>query len=140
MATAAFANADFSPAAECCPWPEHAQTQRLRQAISELGSACAFRDGVAPLKTLGLPVACKTIQRVSAAVGTAGAQALQGAQASLGCADERPENAAELLVIQGDGMRLRERVEPGDAHDGWRACKVGGVARCLQGQHDAAGA
>jgi hypothetical protein len=139
MATAAFANADFSPAAEFFPLPEHAQTQRLRQAISELGSDCEFRDGVAPLKTLGIPVAFKTIQRVSEAVGAAVAEALHGAQASITCGDERPDNAAELLVIQGDGMRLRERVEPGDAHDGWRECKVGVVARCLKGHYDEAG-
>ena len=61
MATAASANAAFSPAAEFFPLPEHAQSARLRQALSELGSDCEFRDGVAPLKTLGIPVAFKTI-------------------------------------------------------------------------------
>jgi hypothetical protein len=141
MATAAFANADFSPAAELFPLPEHAQSARLRQAITELGSDCEFRDGVAPLKTLGIPVAYKTIQRVSEAEGEKVAEELYGAAASLTSSDEHPDNAAELLVIQGDGMRLRERVEPGatDAHDGWRECKVGIVARCLKGYHDREG-
>ena len=142
MATAAFANADFSPAAEFFPLPEHAQSTRLRQAITELGSDCEFRDGVAPLKTLGIPVAFKTIQRVSEAVGAEVAEELHGAKASLTSGDHSPDNAAELLVIQGDGMRLRERVEPGarDEHDGWRECKVGIVARCLKGRYGRDGA
>lgn len=139
MATAASANADFSPAAEFFPLPEHAQSARLRQAISELGSDCEFRDGVAPLKTLGIPVAFKTIQRVSEAVGTRVAEEFHGAAAGLKCAELRPGNAAELLVIQADGMRLRERVESTDEHDGWRECKVGIVARCLKGLHDTDG-
>lgn len=141
MATAAFANADFSPADELFPLPEHAQSARLRQAISELGSDCEFRDGVSPLRTLGIPAAFKTIQRVSEAVGTQVAEELHGAAAALNCADFRPENAAELLVIQADGMRLRERVERSskDEHDGWRECKVGIVARCLKGHHDSDG-
>lgn len=119
--------------------PEHAQSARLRQAISELGSDCEFRDGVAPLKTLGIPVAFKTIQRVSEAVGTQVAEEFHGAAASLKCAQLRPENAAELLVVQADGMRLRERVDSTDEHDGWRECKVGIVARCLKGYHDSTG-
>lgn len=136
MATAASANAAFSPAAEFFPLPEHAQSARLRQAISELGSDCEFRDGVAPLKTLGIPVAFKTIQRVSEAVGAQVAEEFHGADASLKSSNTAPENAPELMVIQGDGMRLRERVEPGsDAHDGWRECKVGVVARCLRGTY-----
>src|SRR5215831_12313425 len=116
MATAAFANADFSPAAELLPLPEHTQSERLRQALAELGSDCEFRDGVAPLKTLGIPAAFKTIQRVSEAVGAQVAEELHGASASIICGDESPENAVELLVIQADGMRLRERVESGDEH------------------------
>jgi len=141
MATAASANADFSPAAEFFPLPEHAQSARLRQAISELGSDCEFRDGVSPLKTLGIPVAFKTIQRVSEAVGAQVAEEFHGASASLKCSALRPENAAELLVIQADGMRLRQRIEARakDKHDGWRECKVGLVARCLKGYHDAEG-
>lgn len=121
--------------------PEHAQSARLRQAISELGSDCEFRDGVAPLKTLGIPVAYKTIQRVSEAVGAQVVEEGHGALACLECTELKPGNAAELLVIQADGMRLRERVEsgPNDEHDGWRECKVGIVARCLKGHHDTAG-
>jgi hypothetical protein len=140
-ATAAFANADFSPADEYFPFPADPRSARLRQAISELGSDCEFRDGVAPLTTLGISVAFKTIQRVSEATGTTLVEELHGAAAGLSSCDESPDNPPELLVIQGDGMRLRERLEPGasDKHDGWRECKVGIVARCLKGWHDSAG-
>src|SRR5258707_539434 len=105
MATAAFAIEDFSSAAEFCSLPEHAQSARLRQAITELGSDCEFRDGVAPLKTLGIPVAFKTIQRVSEAVGEKVAEELHGAAAGLTADDCSLDNAAELLVIPDGGVR-----------------------------------
>ncbi|HEY3322992.1 MAG TPA: hypothetical protein VGP72_21235 [Planctomycetota bacterium] len=52
---------------------------------------------------------------------------------------EHPDNASIraklLLVLEGDGMRIRERVAKGakrngELDNGWRECKVGVVIRC----------
>ena len=54
--------------------------------------------------------------------------------------EEAPANAPDLLVIEGDGMRLRELIatdamrEDGEPDNGWRECKVGVVIRCKRGR------
>src|ERR1035437_4187899 len=138
MATAASANAAFSPSDQNLPLPEHHQSLRLRRALSEMGSDAEFRDGVAPLETLGIRVAYKTIQRVSEAVGTQSAAQQHGALSSVRAPEQAVANPPDLLVIEGDGMRIRERVEKGakrngELDNGWRECKVGVVIRCQRG-------
>ena len=138
MATAASANAAFSPSDQSVPLPEHHQSPRLRRALSEMGSDAEFRDGVSPLETLGIRVAHKTIQRVSEAVGAQSAAQQHGALSAVQAPEQAVENAPDLLVIEGDGMRLRERVEKGakrngEPDNGWRECKVGVVIRCQRG-------
>ena len=138
MATAASVNAAFSPSDQMIPLPEHHQSPRLRRALSEMGSDAEFRDGVAPLETLGIKVCHKTIQRVSEAVGAQTAAQQHGALACTQAPEHTPANAPDLLVIEGDGMRLRQRVKKGarrngELDNGWRECKVGVVLRCQRG-------
>jgi hypothetical protein len=103
-----------------------------------MGSDAEFRDGVAPLETLGIAVCHKTIQRVSEAVGAQTAAQQHGAEACTQAPERTPTNAPELLVIEGDGMRIRQRVKKGarrngELDNGWRECKVGVVIRCQHG-------
>ena len=145
MVTAAAAAAAFSPSEATFPLSEHAQSSRLRQVLSEFGSTCEFRDAVASLAALGLGASFKTIERVSEEVGAVvSAERLK--QAAGASAEElAPENPAELLVVQGDGMRVRLREEAAASREdedltvteqtlNWRECKVGVVARCLRGR------
>jgi len=123
--------------------PEGRQSSRLRQALSELGSECVFRKGESSLRTLGIPVSFKTIERVSEEVG-AELVAEQRQQAAGASADAlAPGNPAELLVAEGDGMRVRlreagavscdeEDKNPAEKESNWREIKVGVVIR---GQH-----
>ena len=55
-----------------------------------------FRDGVAPLETLGIAVCHKTIQRVSEAVGAQTAAQQHGAQACAQALEHTPANAPDL--------------------------------------------
>src|SRR5690349_15895108 len=59
MATAACVNVDFSPGDHYLPLPQSHQSARLRRALAEMGSDAEFRDGVAPLETLGISVSHK---------------------------------------------------------------------------------
>jgi hypothetical protein len=52
----------------------------------------------------------KTIERVSEQVGAEVARELHGPFAQAHARSEAAENPAELLVVQGDGMRIRELV------------------------------
>jgi hypothetical protein len=125
-----------------------------------VGGRCEFRDGVDPLKTLGIRTSFKTIQRVSERVGAEVARERHGPFPRAGVAREAPGNPAELLVIEGDGLRVRELVgksdtgttgaadPPSEAEDGlleadrakgWREAKVGVVARVMPGRTDRAG-
>lgn len=126
--------------------PPQPQSARFRQVLCELGSDAEFRDGVEPLKTLGVATAFKTIERVCEAVGQGLAAERHGALAVAQAQDEHPEQPAELLVVEADGLRVRLRLaEPsgtvspatatGEAEpdQGWRECKAGVVARCLPG-------
>src|SRR5262245_1596874 len=99
MATAASANAAFSPSDQRCPLPEHHQSPRLRRALSEMGSDAEFRDGVAPLETLGIRVCHKTIQRVSEAVGAQTAADQHGAASAVAAPEQAADNAPEMLVV-----------------------------------------
>jgi hypothetical protein len=131
------------------------QSSRLRRALAECGSNSEFRDGVAPLESLGIRTSFKTIQRVAERVGAEVAEAQHGPMARASAPSAAPQNRAELLVIQGDGMRVRERPgegddetggsenPPTDAEDsisrqdrdnGWRECKVGVVSRMRPGK------
>ena len=116
----------------------------MRQALSELGSDAEFRDGVAPLRTLGVLTSFKTIERVSEAVGSEVLAERHGGEALAHSADEHPAQPAELLVVQGDAVKIRHRLSkaekvaqarlPEEERDrGWHECKVGVVARCLPG-------
>ena len=103
-----------------------------------MGSDAEFRDGVAPLETLGIKVSHKTIQRVAEAVGIQTAAQQHGAMACARAPQQSPDNAPDLLVIEGDGMRIRQRVKKGalrngELDNGWRECKVGVVLRCQRG-------
>src|SRR6266700_12888 len=100
MATAANAVADFSPAEEHFPLPQNRRSPRLERALAEMGSDAEFRDGVAPLETLGISVSHKTIQRVSEAVGSAVAEAQHGALACVQAPEKAPVNPPDLLVIE----------------------------------------
>jgi hypothetical protein len=80
----------------------------MRRALAEAGSDCAFRHGVAVFETLGVKTSFKTIERVSERVGAEVASEIYGPVASLAVSDEAPLNPPELLVIEGDGMRVRE--------------------------------
>ena len=144
--------AAFSPAEQTFPLPAHPQSARFRQALSELGSDAEFRDGVEPLRTLGVQTAFKTIERVCEAVGTAVAAERHGALAVAQAQDEHPEQPAELLVVEADGLRVRLRLDENAApaplpaeegteerDRGWRECKAGVVARCLPGYFKANG-
>ena len=109
-----------------------------------MGSDAEFRDGVAPLETLGIAVCHKTIQRVSEAVGAQTAAQQHGASACAQAPEQAPINAPDLLVVEGDGMRIRQRVEKGairngELDNGWRECKVGVVIRCQRGKYKADG-
>jgi hypothetical protein len=103
-----------------------------------MGSDAEFRDGVAPLETLGIPVCHKTIQRVSEAVGAQVAAQQHSALGAVQASEQAKENAPDLLVVEGDGMRIRELVEKGairngELDNGWRECNVGVVIRCQRG-------
>jgi hypothetical protein len=123
--------------------PASRQSSRLRQALSELGSSCEFRKAESALLTLGIRASFKTIERISEEVG-AELVAEQRRQAAGASADSlAPENPAELLVCEGDGMRVRLREEdavcsededesPAERESNWREIKVGVVIR---GQH-----
>jgi hypothetical protein len=105
-----------------------------------MGSDAEFRDGVEPLETLGIRVNHKAIQRVSEAVGAKVSEQQHGALSSIKAQEQAAGNAPELLVIEGDGMRIRELVEKGSKRDGepdngWRECKVGVVIRCQRGSY-----
>lgn len=110
---------------------------------------------MAVFQTLGVPTSFKTIERVSEQVGAEVARELHGAFARVDAPAEAPPNRAELFVLQGDGMRVRELVGGSDtrtaeaadpppaAEDelpeadraaGWKECKVGVVVRCLPGR------
>lgn len=143
-ATAAPVSAAFSPSEDDFPLGEHRHSARLRQALSELGSDAEFRDGVAPLRTLGVLTCFKTIERVSEAVGGEVAVERHGAEALAHSQDAHPDQPAALLVLQGDAVKIRLRLSPEQAaaqaklpeeerDRGWRECKVGVVARCLPG-------
>jgi hypothetical protein len=132
------------------------QSSRLQRALAECGSNSEFRDGVAPLESLGIRTSFKTIQRVAERVGAEVAEAQHGAMARASAPSAAPQNKPELLVMLGDGLRVRERVEdgeiektdelenpPADAEDGisqldrdngWRECKVGVVSRMRRGR------
>lgn len=144
MAIAARVSAAFSPSEQKFPLGGERQSARLRQALSELGSDAEFRDGVAPLRTLGIVTSFKTIERVSERVGNAVAAERYGGEALAHSADEHPAQPAELLVLQGDAVKIRWRLSeqqkaaqaklPEEERDrGWHECKVGVVARCLPG-------
>lgn len=119
---------------------------RLQQALSELGSSCEFRDAEAGLRTLGIRVSFKTVERVSEAVGVAIAAERQCQAAGASTGTQAPENPAELLVSEGDGMRVRLREAAPDCRgeneelsakekaSNWVELKVGVVARCLHGR------
>jgi len=119
-----------------------------------------FRDGVDPLRTVGIRTSFKTIERVSERVGAEVAQEEFGPFARADAPKEAPANPAELLVIQGDGLRVRERVHAADTSaadaadrpseasgelpeadraKGWREAKAGVVARVLPGRTDRKG-
>ena len=112
------------------------------------------------MRTLGIETSFKTIERVSERVGAQVARERFGPFARAGAPKEAPANPAELLVVEGDGLRVRERVEgadtpeagagdrPSEAEDelreadrakGWREAKVGVVARVLPGWTDEEG-
>ncbi|MGD0093392.1 MAG: hypothetical protein ABSE73_26055 [Planctomycetota bacterium] len=144
MATAVPASTAFSPSEELFPLGEHRQSTRLRQALSELGSDSEFRDGVAPLRTLGVLTSFKTLERVSETVGGEVLAERHGAEALAHSTDEHPAQPAELLVVQADAVKIRYRLTkeekaqqaqlPEEERDrGWHECKVGVVARCLPG-------
>jgi hypothetical protein len=145
MATAASVIADFSPAERHFTLPQNRRSARLEKALAEMGSDAEFRDGVAPLESLGICVSHKTIQRVSEAVGAAVAETQHGALASANAPEKAPANPPDLLVIEGDGMRLRQLIETGakredgEPDNGWRECKVGVVIRCQRGKFNADG-
>lgn len=125
-----------------------------------MGGRCEFRDGVDPLKTLGIRTSFKTIQRVSERVGAEVARERHGPFARAGAPKEAPLNPPELLAIEGDGLRVRELVaeintrgadgaDPAPEADdvlpeadraaGWREAKVGVVARVRPGWTDPQG-
>jgi len=110
MRTAALASAAFSPSEAIFPLGEHRQSARLRQALCELGSDAEFRDGVAPLRTLGVITSFKTIERVSESVGSEVAVERHGAEALAHSKDEHPDQRAELLVLQADAVKIRFRL------------------------------
>lgn len=137
-------SAAFFPSEEHFPLGEHRQSARLRQALSELGSDAEFRDGVAPLHTLGVLTCFKTIERVSEAVGSDVAAERHGGEALAHSEDEHLDQPAALLVLQADAVKIRYRLSeeeqaaqkklPEEERDrGWHECKVGVVARCLPG-------
>ena len=108
--------------------------------MSELGSDCEFRDGVGPLRTLGVLTSFKTVQRVSEKVGGDLADERHGWKGRLEAPKHPPKNKSELMVVFGDGCRIRQVAEPpsnrrpdAEIDDGWRECKVGVVASMLPG-------
>jgi hypothetical protein len=112
--------------------------------LSELGSDSEFRDGVEPLRTLGVLTCFKTIERVSEAVGSAVVAERHGGEALAHSEDKHPDQPAKLLVLQADAVKIRYRLSeeeqeaqkklPEEERDrGWHECKVGVVARCLPG-------
>jgi hypothetical protein len=60
---------DLSPSEETFPLPSERQSDGLRKALAEVGARSEFRDGVEPLRTLGIETSFKTIERVSERVG-----------------------------------------------------------------------
>ena len=112
------------------------------------------------MKTLGIETSFKTIERVSERVGAEVAREKFGPFARADAPKEAPANGPELMVVQGDGLRVRELVgkadtlavgasdPPPEAEDalpeadrvaGWREAKVGVVARVRPGRTDAQG-
>lgn len=112
------------------------------------------------MRTLGIETSFKTIERVSERVGAQVARERFGPFARAGAPKEAPANPAELLVVEGDGLRVRERVEGADTSEadagdrpseaehklseadrakGWREAKVGVVARIQPGWTDEKG-
>lgn len=108
---------------------------------------------MATLKVLGIQTSFKTIERVSEAVGAEVAEDEHGPFARARAPQEAPPNPATLLVVQGDGMRIRELADKADtataetqnrpsgaaeasaeAAAGWTECKVGVVARMEPGK------
>lgn len=153
--TAAPAGAAFSPGDEKFCLPAHAESDRFRKALAELGSDSEFRDGVAALESVGIRTSFKTIERVAEHIGAEVAEAQHGAFARAAAPQEAPTNPAELLVVEGDGLRVRELVDdatPEPAHPqqtqsasdceisekdrcaGWGECKVGVVVRMRPGR------
>lgn len=136
---------DFPPGEKIFRLPEGRQSARLRQALSEFGSSCTFRNAATGIRTLGIRVSFKTVERISEAVGAG--IALEQQCRAIGASSEylAPGNPAELLVAQGDGMRIRLREEvpacgkeeeliAAKGNSDWRECKVGVVVRCRPGQ------
>ena len=159
-ASAASAAKLFFPSDASFPLPAERQSNRLRKTLSEIGGRCEFRDGIAPLKTLGIATSFKTIERVSERVGAEVAREKFGPFARVDAPKEAPANAAELLVIEGDGLRVRELIDKAntatvavqdrlpeavdgvslaDRAAGWREAKIGVVARVRPGRTDARG-
>ncbi len=129
----------------------------MTRALAECGSSSVFRSGVAPLESVGIRTSFKTIERVSERVGAEVAETQHGPIARSTAQSQAPRNRAELLVLQGDGMRIRERTagdggksdtsaDPSaeaddgiprqDYDNGWRECKVGVVSRMRRGRVD----
>lgn len=112
------------------------------------------------MKTLGIRTSFKTIERVSERVGAEVAREKFGPLARARAPAEAPANSAELLVLEGDGLRVREligkadtatvvtqdqssraaeEVSEADRANGWREVKIGVVARVRPGRTDARG-
>ena len=112
------------------------------------------------MKTLGIRTSFKTIERVSERVGAEVAREKFGPLARARAPEEAPANSAELLVLEGDGLRVRELIEKADTAtvatqdqssevvedvsetdraNGWREVKIGVVARVRPGRTDARG-
>ncbi len=112
------------------------------------------------MNTLGIQTSFKTIQRVSERVGAEVARERFGPLARARAPEEAPPNAADLLVLERYGLRVRElidkvdtamvaaqdkpyedveEVSESDRANGWREVKVGVVARVRPGRTDARG-
>jgi len=108
---------------------------------------------VATLRAVGIRTSFKTIERVSEAVGAEVAKDEHGSFARARAPGEAPGNPPALLVVQGDGMRIRELAgkpdtatadvqdlpseatgASGEAAAGWTECKVGVVVRMEPGR------
>ena len=125
----------------------------MRKALAEAGSNCEFRRGVDPLETVGVYASFKTIERVSERVGEEVRKDRHGPFAQIDAPKEAPPNPPELMVLQGDGMRVRlveddggedaktapDGREEGESGGCWHECKVGVVASCIKGYTDTDG-